>query len=182
MKPLNSPINWASKLNKPAFDANALFQWVVILALVITLIAAMFNLRLGFGSHSIDCIDGYMHITRLEPPSSINRGDYIVFIAPEKMTKKFAGHLVIKKVGAVPGDKIRVEKGVLYINDVPYGSLDIADKAAKIMKVTVESFERNEVVPNDYILAVGTKAHSFDGRYWGFVPVENVVGSDYTVF
>jgi signal peptidase I len=39
------------------------------------------------------------------------------------------------------------------------------------------------VVPPGYVFAMGdNRAHSLDGRYWGFVPRENIVGRPMFVY
>lgn len=157
--------------------------WVAVGVLVALAVAvsAMFNLRLGFGAQEIDCIDSHINITRLETPSKVEQGDLVVFIAPKQLGENIAGHLVIKKVGAVAGDRIQIEKGMLYINDVKVGPLDVADKAAIRMNVSVDSFSRSEVVPEGFVFAIGTKPRTFDSRYWGMLPVSSIVGSAFPV-
>jgi conjugal transfer pilin signal peptidase TrbI len=152
------------------------------LVLATIAIAAIYNLRIGFGAQSIDCIDGFVHIVRMETPGKVERGDLIVFIAPEQMGDRFKGHLAIKQVGAVAGDHVKVDRGDLYINGFKIGKLDISYKAAEYLHVPESSFERFQIIPKGFVLALGTKPRSFDGRYWGLLPVSNVVGSAYGVF
>lgn len=153
---------------------------VIAIATLIAL-AAIFNYRIGFGAQTIDCIDSFVHVVRMETPPKVARGDLIVFIAPEQMGDNFKGHLAIKQVGAVAGDQVKVDRGVLYVNGMKVGALDIGYKAAQYLHVPESSFERFEIVPQGFVLALGTKPRSFDGRYWGFLPVSNVVGSAYDI-
>jgi conjugal transfer pilin signal peptidase TrbI len=37
------------------------------------------------------------------------------------------------------------------------------------------SFDRKEIVPAGQLLLLGTEPRSFDGRYWGFVPENEIV-------
>lgn len=152
--------------------------------LVLIALAAIFNVRLGFGAQTVDCIDGFVHLVRFNTPASINKNDYIVFVAPDHMGGKFKGHLVIKKVGAVAGDTIRVDNGKLYVNDTFVNQVEgeVTFKAAKFLGVSEASFNRTETVPSGYVLAIGTKPRSYDGRYWGILPISNVVGTAYQVF
>lgn len=115
-------------------------------------------------------------------PATIQRGDFITFQPQQnRMTERFNGQYVTKMVGGIPGDTIKVAGGVLYINDRNFGQLDIADKAAKALHVDVSKFERAEVVPAGYIFMVGTLPRSFDSRYWGFLPISEVVGTAYPI-
>lgn len=147
-------------------------------------LAAIFNVRIGFGAQTVDCIDGLIHLVRYSTPETIDKGEYIVFVAPDQMGGKFKGHLVIKKVGAVAGDTIRIDNGKLYVNDTFVNQVDgeVTYKAAKYLGVSEQSFNRTETVPNGYVLAIGTKPRSYDGRYWGVLPISNVVGTAYQVF
>ena len=165
--------------NKKTATISKIAGWLIITTLAI---GAIFNLRLGFGAQSLDCIDGYVHIVRFATPAAVVHNDLIVFIAPATMGSPFTGHLAIKKVGAVAGDTVKVEKNILYVNNKQIGPLDIHYQAAKFMHVAESTFERTEVVPEGYVLAIGTKPHTYDGRYWGLLPVSSVVGSAYKVF
>lgn len=49
-------------------------------------------------------------VYKLEP---IHRGDVVVFRYPRDISKSY-----IKRVVAVPGDRVRIEDGVLYVNEV----------------------------------------------------------------
>lgn len=145
----------------------------------IVIVFAAFNIRLGFGAQERDCIDAKMSLVRYKTPSTISRGDYVVFVAPDKMGYRFAGHLVIKEVGAVPGDKVTIQGDKLFINGKQAGVLDVADKASQLLRV--KSFDRDEIVPQGEIFVMGTKPHTYDSRYWGLLPVKNVVGNAYPV-
>lgn len=142
---------------------------------------AYFNVRIGFGAQTLDCIDSKVFMTRFESPTSIKRGDYLMFRVT-KMGYTFDGHLGVKMVGAVAGDTIKVADGTLYINGDPFGKLDIADMAAKQLNVPVSSFNRQQVIPEGYVFMVGTRPHTYDSRYWGPIPVSDVVGSMFPIF
>ena len=153
------------------------------LASVIVVFAA-FDLRLGFGAQSVDCIDAQVFITQLRAPSLIKKDDYIVFAnttGQKIMGSRFDGHLIVKKVGGMEGDTIKIAEQKLFINDVYIGKLDIADKAAKELGVPVNSFEKSILIPKGKLFLVGTKPHSFDSRYWGLVDHSLIVGSVYPV-
>jgi len=144
-------------------------------------IAAMLNLRVGFGAQNTDCLDSFMHIVHYKTPDRIKAGEYVVFVGPEVMKEPFAGHLVIKQVAAIAGDSIKVNDGYIYINGEKVGQLDVADKAAKRLGVSEDSFNLEKTIPDGFIFVRGTKPRSFDSRYWGLLPIKNVVGSAYPI-
>lgn len=163
----------------------ALTIWFSILGLVVgfIFIAAAFNLRVGVPLQDITCLPyKYMLLHQVKPTAPIKRGEYITFQPQEnRMTALFNGQFVTKMVGAVAGDTIRVTKGVLYINEKEFANLDIAEKAAAALHTDVAKFERTAVVPDGYLFMVGTLPRSFDSRYWGFLPISEVVGTAYPI-
>lgn len=158
---------------------SIVIKTICTLSAVVFFGLAFFNARIAFGSHSIDCLDTHSHLIRFKTPNTIIKNDYIVFIAPEKLKEPFANHLFIKKIGAVAGDRITVKNNLLFINGDFITKLDRVEKAAQILGVSQDSFEREEIVPAGYVFAMGTKPRSYDSRYWGFLPISSVIGSAY---
>jgi conjugal transfer pilin signal peptidase TrbI len=75
-------------------------------------------------------------------------------------------------VFALPGDAFEVKNDLAYINGKPVGrKMDLIDKLGK----QPGSFDRKEIVPAGHVLLLGTEPRSFDGRYWGFVPENEIV-------
>jgi len=144
------------------------------------IVAALFNLRLGFGAQAQDCIDSSMFLTRYKKPEKLSRGDYVAFVG-NQMGQPYDGHIFIKKIGAVPGDRVKIAKGELFINNELVGALDVAEKAAAKLGVQTATFERDTVVPEGYVFMIGTKPRSYDSRYWGLLPAGNVIGSMYPI-
>lgn len=98
-------------------------------------------------------------------------GDVIVFKAPLNEDYDF-----IKRVLAVPGDKIMVANNKIYVNgkqlDEFYLPKDYVTTAGQFLKEGVEY-----VVPDKNVIAIGdNRSHSSDSREWGPVPYQNIVG------
>ena len=129
------------------------------------------------------------------PYREIHRGDIAVFPSPAQ-----PGLYLVKRIIAVPGDSIHLRNGVVFINGVaqkePYvyntGSYNTyADNfpaVAPDFSSEVTDYWRKElplhiqgpdvVVPPGFYFAMGDHRDlSFDGRYWGFVPRKNILGS-----
>ena len=106
------------------------------------------------------------------------RGEVIVFKAPSDPEKDY-----IKRVIGIPGDRIYIEKGYVYLNSQ---KLD----ESKYLKPDVLTFggsflkEKNEVtVPNEMYFVVGdNRSFSSDSREWGFVPKKSVIGKSFFVY
>ncbi len=139
----------------------------------------------------------------LMPYRPLHRGEVAVFISPAQPDL----HLV-KRIVGVPGDKIHLVNGELYVNGVkqvepyvyhapdasweskdyrdnfpnvsPYGSGAIPEWPM-IMRQHMQGGD--VVVPGHSYFAMGdSRDNSYDSRYWGFVPEENVIGRPLFVY
>ena len=133
----------------------------------------------------------------LLPYREIHRGDIVVFLSPAE-----AGLYVVKRIIGVPGDRIHLRDGIVYRNgekmDEPYvihsSVVDAynpyrdnfpAVPASDYNNVTPEwqllmkqNLQGDDlVVPPDSYFGMGDNRDvSYDSRYWGFIPKENVIG------
>lgn len=128
------------------------------------------------------------------PYRQVRHGDIVVFLSPAE-----PGLYVVKRVIGVPGDRIHLRDGQVYRNgqalDETYvvhnGSFNPyrdnfpsipATEASGITpewQITLPSHIEGEdlVVPEDSYFAMGDNRDvSYDSRYWGFIPGENVIG------
>ena len=134
------------------------------------------------------------------PPSNIHRGDLVVFHYPVDPSM----HLV-KRIVAVPGDRIRLKHGHVWINgqavEEPYAFYSQA--AVDDFRDNFPSFRRADPsldpnwwmrmrrsvvdgelsVPRGQLFVLGDNRNdSEDSRYWGFVPQGDVVGRPFVVY
>jgi signal peptidase I len=135
-------------------------------------------------------------IRPLVPYRNIQRSDIVVFLSPET-----PGLYVVKRVIGIPGDRIHLKDGVVYRNGQPLtepyaiydGSYnpyrdDFPNVAAndfygatpdQAWRFTMGQYVTNGdlVVPKDSYFAMGDNRDvSYDSRYWGFIPQENIIG------
>lgn len=104
-------------------------------------------------------------------PNKYTRGDIIIFSPPTKDNKK----LYIKRVIGLPGDKISIEEGKIYINDTPLNEAYIED-GLYTEAIYLDAPYR---IPEDELFVVGDNRQpggSIDSRTFGDVPFKNVVG------
>ncbi len=106
------------------------------------------------------------------------RGEVIVFLAPE-------GKDYIKRVIALPGERVRVDRDQVYVNDelLEERYLTEAVEAARARGRSynngVYSVTAEVIVPEDALFVMGdNRAHSKDSRYpdVGFVTYDQIVG------
>ncbi len=136
----------------------------------------------------------------LLPYRPIKRQDIIVFRYPVNPHQHF-----VKRVVAVPGDRVRLVDKHVYVNGVRqndsyaefrsawldrfrdefpdgglYGDRNSATWFAQARKLTEDG---ELIVPeNSYFVLGDNRDDSYDSRYWGFVPRENVVGRPLMIY
>lgn len=97
----------------------------------------------------------------------IERGDIVVFDPPEYVQEK--GPDWVKRVIGLPGEKVEIKNGVVYINDNPLIEGYLLEKP--------EYDYGPMIVPNDTYFVLGDNRNdSRDSHYWGVLPKENIVG------
>ncbi|RMF40621.1 MAG: signal peptidase I [Anaerolineae bacterium] len=100
---------------------------------------------------------------------SPQRGDIIVFHYPRNPTEEY-----IKRVIGLPGDRVRVHNGVVYVNDYPLEEPYIAAPPA---------YETEMQVPEGTLFVLGdNRNNSSDSHSWGTVPLDYVVGKAVFVY
>ncbi len=105
--------------------------------------------------------------------SNPRRGDVIVFIFPNDRSKDF-----IKRVIGLPGEKVEIRERKIYINDRliedPWGKYFPPDRLINVGP---------EVVPPNALFVMGdNRNNSEDSRYWGFVPLDDVLGKAFVMY
>jgi len=134
------------------------------------------------------------------PYRELRRGDIAVFMSPEQ-----PGLILVKRIIGIPGDRIHLRDGAVYRNGEklhePYvqhtrgndgsyfagyrdnfpaltpslmaGVRNLGWRQTMALHVEGEDI----VVPSDSYFAMGdNRDNSYDSRYWGFLPKENVMG------
>jgi len=104
---------------------------------------------------------------RFESPK---RSEILIFKPPLEIKRNY-----IKRIIGIPGDKIEIIKGEIYLNDNKLEENYIEYKSYEDLSAVL--------VPDDYFFVLGdNRLNSSDSRYWGFFPRKNVVGRAWVVF
>ncbi len=137
--------------------------------------------------------------TRIFAWKEPKRGDIIVFKYPENETKNF-----IKRVVGLPGDKIEIKNGKLFINDQPVPVTDLGvyegrTRGRVLPTIRNRGSLKNSsgtvkhkilylhdqsgynfgpiLVPKDSVFVMGdNRDNSQDSRVWGFVNYNKILG------
>lgn len=105
------------------------------------------------------------------------RGDVIVFKAPESEPCAEIECEYIKRIIAIPGDRVKVVGGHIYINGKMLNESNYlpSDYYTNSGSFLVEGVEK--VIPENYYLPLGdNRPYSRDGREFGPVPRQSIVG------
>jgi len=132
-----------------------------------------------------------------------HRGDVVVFRYPPDPSEDY-----IKRVIGLPGDHVQVTDGQLYINGTEVPREAVGDYVTDeegihmvlrrylerlpggvnhyILKATDQGTANNTgvyVVPPDQLFVLGdNRDNSADSRFWGYVPMENLIGNAKVIF
>ena len=126
--------------------------------------------------------------------SSPKRGDVVIFKPPHTRND------YIKRLIGLPGDKIKLINGTIYINSIPVEREFVRtdDKDIAIYKETMASginYETRDlgnkpqdnieefIVPENHYFFMGdNRDNSNDSRFWGPVPTERIVAKAQIIF
>lgn len=136
----------------------------------------------------------------LLPPEQIHRGDIIVFHYSVDPSLS-----LVKRVIGLPGDHIRMHKGLVFLNGTPLQepytyylpSLpnryrddfpDVHDPNPNVdphwwIQMRHSVVDGEIIVPPDHYFVLGdNRNNSEDSRYWGFVPKNAIIGRPLLVY
>lgn len=124
-----------------------------------------------------------------------HRGDVFVFktdnVSMITADPETGAPFYIKRLTGLPGDELRIEPPLLYINGKPpegvgFGRVMAAKDGYRGYASSGNHFadpNKSFRVPERHYFAMGDNSYnSFDSRYWGAVPEENLVGRGLLVY
>ena len=190
--------------------ARSLLSVVVIALFILTFIVQPFRIPSESMEHTL-LVGDFLLVNkisyappgmwkRLMPYRDIHRGDIVVFHYPPNPPEH-----VVKRVIGLPGDRIHLENGHVWVNgerirepyvaDEPAYADDFRDNFPTPMytdpgvnpKWWVEmrrDMRAGELVipPGDYFVMGDNRNFSLDSRYWGFVTHDHIVGRPFLIY
>ena len=139
-------------------------------------------------------------LDKVLPPTTIHRGDLVIFYYPIDPTRD-----LVKRVIALPGDRLHMRNGLVYLNEqplpepyavyTPAAPDDFRDDFPSLRRTDPNadprwwaelrrSVNHNEVTvpPNEYFVMGDNRNDSEDSRYWGFVPRDAIIAKPLLVY
>ncbi|HEY9669899.1 MAG TPA: signal peptidase I [Waterburya sp.] len=103
------------------------------------------------------------------------RGDLVLFQPTEVLRQQNFKEVFLKRIIGLPGEKLSVKNGLVYINGKPLQENYIEERP---------QYEFGPVVvpANQYFVLGDNRNNSYDSHYWGFVPRELIVGKAIGIF
>src|SRR3954453_10444203 len=189
---------------------QSLLGTIVIAIYVITFIVQAFQIPSGSMENTL-LVGDFLLVDKLHyagmpgsahllPYGKIERGDIVVFYFPVD-----ASQFLVKRVIGMPGDHIRLQDKIVYVNGNPLQenyaihkqwmpdgyrdnfpnqrgySRDI-DRHWRYELANYVSGGELVVPPEHYFVMGDNRDNSLDSRYWGFVPRANIVGRPLVIY
>ncbi|EKQ7207666.1 TPA: signal peptidase I, partial [Pseudomonas aeruginosa] len=86
----------------------------------------------------------------------------------------------VKRIAGIPGDRVRIDGGRLYVNDHQVTEPYLAQQALR-QPDSLRMAERT-VPAGHYFMLGDNRDNSNDSRYWGYVPRADLVGRVFVVW
>ena len=169
-------INREEKKSSILKDFKNLFIWIIIALIIRWQVIEPRWIPSGSMLPTLNIQDKIL-VEKITPKIKFNsnlsdlKNKIIVFNVPEQLID--AGYesdiALIKRVIGVPGDKVEVKEGNLYINDIAQNN-NLSDKN---INYSTGPF----IVPEKSLWVMGdNRNNSMDSHIWGFLPYEKVIG------
>ncbi|MBW4487786.1 MAG: signal peptidase I [Trichocoleus desertorum ATA4-8-CV12] len=100
---------------------------------------------------------------------SLDRGDIVVFSPTQTLADQGFKDAFIKRIIGLPGEKVEVKGGRVFINDQPLREDYIEEQPSY-------QWGPVQVASDSYLVLGDNRNNSYDSHYWGFVPRDRIIG------
>jgi len=152
---------------------KGLSEWIIIIAIAFVLSIVIRNYLIdtrivpsGSMLPTIQLQDRLIVDRAFYKYDTIERGDIIVFKAPEAADEDLD---LVKRAIGLPGEKLEVKQGIVYINDKMLNEPYVVEPADY-------DYGPVEIPEDSYFMLGDNRRYSKDSHVWGFVPSDNILG------
>jgi conjugal transfer pilin signal peptidase TrbI len=152
----------------------------VLLLVLTSMLYLGTRFRIAIDDQVDKCLPPYTVFLVDRHDDAIERGGLYAFPAGERMAPFFPIQMqVIKRVVGLPGETVSVTAQTTRVEGRTVGEgLDLAGTLGS----PAATFVREVVVPADALWIMGATRDSFDSRYWGPLPRQQIIGRAYALF
>jgi signal peptidase I len=206
--PVNEGTSFAAGMGTTG-SLQSLLGTVVVAVFVITFVVQAFQIPSPSMENTL-LVGDYLLVNKLcygggsvgdyvMPYREVRRGDIVVFHYPVNPAQHF-----VKRVIGVPGDRVRLVNKQVFVNGTPqrepyahfsrpandlfrdsFPRLDVAPGETPEWWVMLRKLVEDGqlIVPEGHYFVMGdNRDDSYDSRYWGFVPKENIIGRPLLIY
>ena len=139
----------------------------------------------GLDTQDHRCLDEWFYVidTWKKPAADdVDRNDYIAVVLTADQTPANAkwapGHVMVKRAVATPGDVVSInEDGAEFTRGLEHWHHGSGLEAATALGMTPDALKRQITLSEDELFLMGDNDMSYDGRYYGQVNEQQIVGS-----
>jgi len=157
------------------------FLIAILLALVIrTFVVQAFKIPSGSMLPTLQIGDHLLVNKFLYWFTDPQRGDVIVFKFPQDEGRDF-----IKRVIALPGDKVEVRGKRVYVNDKPVQesyTVHLDPSMQENPHSPRDNFAPVQAPPGQLFMMGDNRDYSMDSRFWGFLDIKKIKGKAFIIY
>lgn len=114
----------------------------------------------------------YLSVKIIQMSDVVDRGDVIIFFSPRDLERS-----LIKRVVGLPGEKVTINDGEIYINGQKLAESSYLKEDIKTYGGTFLQNEMELIIPsNEYFVLGDNRVESTDSRDLGFIKKEDIIG------
>lgn len=117
------------------------------------------------------------------------RGDIVLFSPTEEIKKAGIKDALLKRIIGLPSEKVELRDGRVFINNNPLAEdkYIVSEQRTEIddcISLDGQAYLSKPVTipPNSYLMLGDNRVNSYDGRCWGVVPRNLIIGKAYKIF
>lgn len=154
------------------------WRFITKAAVITAVILALFawvesRYRIGIDGQAIRCLPDHKYYLVDMADREVQRGGIVAYRSIGLKPFFEDGTMMAKVIRGLPGDHLQVNQGGVFINGEK-----VAEGFALAIRIGKNEADlyRDEVIPEGKYLLLAPAPESYDGRYWGYISANQIVG------